>query len=212
MTPRAASSAATWDANASRYARQTRHELRALWRAAALVDAGPEDRVLDVATGTGLMLDVLRVRPGRPRHVLAVDRSPGMLAQLPQLPPGWTVREADATALPADDGTFDIVTISHLLQLLDEQERRGALREVHRVLAPGGRVVTITPHVPRRGAGRLGAALLDTAATRSPARLGGLRTCDPRADLEAAGLDVLRGAQLRRGYPSLVVLARRRPG
>lgn len=211
MTPRAASSAATWDANAGRYARQTRHELRAVWRAAALADAGPEDRVLDVATGTGLMLDVLRVRPRPPRHVLAVDRSPGMLAQLPQLPPGWTAREADATALPAEDGTFDVVTVSHLLQLLDEQERRGALREVHRVLAPGGRVVTITPHVPRRGAGRLGAALLDTAATRSPARLGGLRTCDPRADLDAAGLPVQRAAQLRRGYPSLVVLARRRP-
>lgn len=204
-----ASAAATWNANADHYARQTRYELRAVWRAAVLADAGPGDRVLDVATGTGLMLDVLRVRPDPPRQVLAVDRSPGMLAQLATLPEGWTVREADATALPVDDATIDVVTVSHLLHLLDATTRQEALREVRRVLVPGGRVVTITPHVPRVGAGRLGAALLDTAATVAPARLGGLRTCDPREDLVAAGLQLQHASQLRHGYPSLVVLAHR---
>ncbi len=180
-----------------------------MWRAAALADAGPGDRVLDVATGTGLVLDVLRVRPHPPRQVLAVDRSPGMLAQLASLPEGWTAREADATALPVDDATIDVVTVSHLLHLLDHRTRRGVLQEVHRVLVPGGRVVTITPHVPRQRAGRLGAALLDTAATLAPACLGGLRTCDPRADLAAAGLEAQHASQLRHGYPSLVVLAHR---
>ena len=211
MPPAARASAReTWDRHAARYGRQIRYELRAVWAAAALADAGPGDRVLDVATGTGLMLDVLRVGPAPPRRVLAIDRSPGMLARMSSPPEGWTARVADATVLPLGAGSVDVATVSYLLQLLAPEDRAAVLAELHRVLAPGGRVVTVTPHVARRGIGRLGAGVLDAVAAVAPARLGGLRTHDPRAELAAAGFTVERGVHLRHGYPSLVVLARRR--
>ncbi|MEJ7797315.1 MAG: methyltransferase domain-containing protein [Solirubrobacteraceae bacterium] len=201
----------TWDRHALRYGRQARHELRALRTAAALAGPGPSDRVLDVATGTGLMLDVLRMRADPPRRLLAIDRSAGMLARLgPLLPDGWSTQRADATALPLADRSVDVATVAYLLQLLPAADRAAVLDEMQRVLAPGGRVVTVTPHVTPRGTQRIGAAILNVPAAIAPARLGGLRTHDPRAELTAAGFTVQRGAQLRHGYPSLVLLARRR--
>lgn len=211
MPSHRASAAPTWDALAARYGRQIRHELRAVWVAAELARVRAEDRVVDVATGSGLMLDVLRVRPDRPHRVLAVDRSAGMLARLGPLPPGWEAAQGDAVALPLADGSVDVATVSYLLQLLGDAERAAALAELHRVLVPGGRVVTVTVHVPRRGLPScLAARGLDALAFLSPASLGGLRTHDPRPELAAAGFTVVRAAQRRHGYPSLVVLARRR--
>lgn len=210
MPSHRASAASTWDAVAARYGRQIRHELRAVWVAAELARVGPEDRVVDVATGSGLMLDVLRVRPDRPHRVLAVDRSTGMLARLGPLGPGWEAAQADAAVLPLADGSVDVATVSYLLQLLGGAERAAVLAELHRVLVPGGRVVTVTPHVEPSGLGRIGAGLLAALAAVAPARLGGLRPHDPRPELTAAGFTVQHAAQRRHGYPSLVVLARRR--
>jgi len=204
-----ASAAPTWDRHASRYARQTRHELRAVWAAASLAQVRPGDRVVDVATGTGLMLDVLRVRPDPPRRLLAVDRSPGMLARLRPLPAGWEARQADARALPLSSGAIDVATVAYLLHLLPPADRAAVLGELHRVIVPGGRLVTVTVNVARRGASRIAAGVLDALAGVAPARLGGLRPHDPRAELAEAGFTVEHAAQRRHGYPSLVVLARR---
>lgn len=204
-----AGAARTWDRNAARYARQTRLELRALWAAAALADPGPEDRVLDVGTGTGLLLDVLRVRPRRPSRVVAVDRSPGMLARVGSLPAGWSAVPGEATALALDDGSADVAFCAYVLHLLDTPTRAAVLAELHRVLVPGGRLVTVTPFAGPGRPGRVGKGLLDGAATLLPERLGGLRTHDPREGLAAIGFALRRAVQLRHGYPSLVVLATR---
>lgn len=224
-----AGAAETWDRNASRYERQTRFALRAARRAVALAAPAAEDRVLDIAAGTGLLLDRLREIPDPPRSVLAIDRSAAMLARVRSLRPEWSTLRADARALPLEAGCADVVLIGYLLQLLSARDVEQVLGEAHRVLAAGGRVVTITPHVPRRSTcrlgpqpldgpaaraaarlGWLGAALLDGPAALAPARLGGLRTHDPRAGLAQAGFALAHASQLRHGYPSLIVLARRR--
>jgi ubiquinone/menaquinone biosynthesis C-methylase UbiE len=204
-----AGAAVTWDRQAARYGRQARWELRSLWTAAALARPDADDAVIDVGTGTGLLLEVLRVRPLVPRRVVAVDRSSGMLAQVPPLPDGWSVVTADAAALPLAGASFDVAVAAYIVQILDRSAQAAVLAELHRVLRPGGRLVTVTPHVPRRGAGRLGAAMLDGAAAVAPVRLGGLRTDDVRPALARAGFVVERAAQRRHGYPSLIVCARR---
>lgn len=96
------------------------------------VDAQPGQRLLDVGSGPGQYhthLDGVRV--------VALDTSPGMLAKVraPKV-------QADAQSLPFRDGSFDRVMSNHVLYHVPDQRR--ALREMRRVIAPGGRAVITT--------------------------------------------------------------------
>jgi SAM-dependent methyltransferase len=99
------------------------------------------ERILDVATGTGVVLRRARERyPGRARAV-GLDITPGMLAVARDKAQGLDIEfvEGDAADLPFEDGAFDVVTCQQGLQFFPERDR--ALREFRRVLAPGGRAV-----------------------------------------------------------------------
>lgn len=100
------------------------------------VAAGPGDRVLDLAAGTGTSAAALAAAGG---SVVAVDFSLGMLRVARSRHPRLPVVAADALALPFDDACFDAVTISFgLRNLVDVEE---GLRELYRVTRPGGRLV-----------------------------------------------------------------------
>lgn len=127
------------------------------WRRAALAAAGlrPGDHVLDVATGTGkLALGAARV-VGASGEVVGVDASNGMLTQARAAGRGSSVRwlEADAMAIPFDDRSFDVVTIGFGLRNLPDVD--AALREMARVLRPGGRLVVLEIAEPPGGPARL---------------------------------------------------------
>ena len=91
-----AAAAGTWDELATRYAGQECLEARAIEAALRLADPRLQDRVVDLATGTGLLLRALAARDPRPATVTAVDRSAGMLAQVGRLPDQWHVIRGDA--------------------------------------------------------------------------------------------------------------------
>ena len=100
--------------------------------------------VLDVGTGTGAVVEHAASMVGRQGRVLGVDISPDMLALAQQRLAGRGVvdvslREGRAEALPADDGTFDVVLAS--LSLMYVIDRGAAAREIARVLQPQGRFV-----------------------------------------------------------------------
>jgi SAM-dependent methyltransferase len=101
------------------------------------------DRVLDVACGTGVVARFAAERVGEGGTVVAVDLNPGMLAVARSLPAprGARVewRQADALELPFADQAFDAVLCQLGLQFFTD--RVAALREMCRVLRPGGRVV-----------------------------------------------------------------------
>lgn len=201
---------AVWDAHASRYRHQEHLERRAVEAALRLCAPGEQDTLVDLGTGTGLVLRTLAGRDPRPACVVGVDRSAGMLARLGDLPAGWSTLEADARHVPLPDGAADVVTISYVLHLLPPPDRAAVLREAGRLLRPGGAFAAVTVWTGTRPAAcALGAALGAMARAR-PAAWGGLRPHDPTADLQAAGMVVTRRVQLPRGgYPSLVVLARK---
>jgi SAM-dependent methyltransferase len=103
---------------------------------AAKIRAG--DRVLDVACGTGVVAREAALRLGGEGFVAGVDANPGMLAVAKRLAPTIEWREGVAESLPYEAGSFDAVVCQFGLMFF--QDRAGALREMKRVLTPGGRI------------------------------------------------------------------------
>lgn len=112
-----------------------------LWRVAATRAVAPRagQRILDLAAGTGASAVAL-ARSGA--EVVAADFSPGMIAEGVRRHGhimNLTFQEADATALPFEDASFDTVTISFGLRNVNDPH--AALAEMRRVTKPGGRLV-----------------------------------------------------------------------
>jgi ubiquinone/menaquinone biosynthesis C-methylase UbiE len=106
-------------------------------RLVELVAPAPGERVLDVACGTGAVTRRLveRVTPGG--QVTGLDLSEPMLDVARETVPGGTFVAGDAQELPFPDASFDAATCQQGLQFVPEPLR--ALRELRRVLQPGGR-------------------------------------------------------------------------
>jgi demethylmenaquinone methyltransferase/2-methoxy-6-polyprenyl-1,4-benzoquinol methylase len=112
-----------------------------------------EDRVLDVATGTGMVAEAL-VRSGG-CTVVALDQSEPMLARArrrvdgsPVLRDRVTVVRGEAEKLPFADEEFDALTFTYLLRYVDDPAR--TLNELARVVKPGGRIASLEFGVPPR--------------------------------------------------------------
>jgi SAM-dependent methyltransferase len=95
----------------------------------------PADRVLDVACGTGIV--ARRIAP-RVSSVTGLDLNAGMLDVARAAEPTIEWLEADACALPLPDAAFDLVLSQQGVQFLPDPAT--GLREMRRVLAPGGRL------------------------------------------------------------------------
>jgi len=111
----------------------------------ALADPRPGDRVLDIACGTGVVTRLAAQQVGRTGKVTGLDLNPGMLAFAASLTPSdpptnapimW--REASATNKPLPDAAYDIAYCQLGLQFFPD--RPAAMREMYRVLVPGGRL------------------------------------------------------------------------
>src|SRR6266540_4199491 len=108
------------------------------------VTAGPEDVVLDVATGTAAVaIELVRTKGC---SVVGVDQSPEMLAAARRrlLLAAATERvrlvEARAEELPFEDRSFDALTFTYLLRYVDDPA--ATLRELARVVRPGGSIAS----------------------------------------------------------------------
>lgn len=101
------------------------------------------ERVLDLACGTGLIARLAAPRVGFGGSVTGLDFNAGMLAVARSQPPvpgaaiSWV--EGSATAMDIPDGSFDVILCQQGLQFFPD--RFAALREMHRVLVPGGRML-----------------------------------------------------------------------
>jgi demethylmenaquinone methyltransferase/2-methoxy-6-polyprenyl-1,4-benzoquinol methylase len=125
------------------------------WRHALVraIDPRPGERVLDVATGTGMVADALARRAAC--DVVGLDQSEAMLAAArarvsedPQLAARVTLVHGEAERLPFADGEFDALTFTYLLRYVDD--RAATMRELARVLKPGGRIGMVEFGVPPR--------------------------------------------------------------
>jgi ubiquinone/menaquinone biosynthesis C-methylase UbiE len=107
-------------------------------RVADAAQLGPGHRVLDVACGTGVLAREAATRVGAGGLVVGLDPHAGMLAVARRLAPELAWHEAPAEALPFPDRSFDAVVSQFGLMFFTD--RHQALREMLRVLMPGGRL------------------------------------------------------------------------
>jgi demethylmenaquinone methyltransferase/2-methoxy-6-polyprenyl-1,4-benzoquinol methylase len=111
----------------------------------ARIEAGPADRVLDVATGTGAVARELVRATGC--LVVGIDQSPEMLAEARGTTTGRIeLVEGSAESLPFADGEFDALTFTYLLRYVDDPV--ATLAELARVVRPGGTVAGLEFGVP----------------------------------------------------------------
>jgi ubiquinone/menaquinone biosynthesis C-methylase UbiE len=97
------------------------------------------DTVIDVACGTGIVARVARERLGPDARIVGVDVAPAMLAVARTVDPTIDWREGNAVSLPVSgDEQFTVLTCHQGLQFMPDKP--AAIREMRRVLAPGGRV------------------------------------------------------------------------
>jgi demethylmenaquinone methyltransferase/2-methoxy-6-polyprenyl-1,4-benzoquinol methylase len=121
------------------------------WRRALVDAAAPADgeRLLDVATGTGMVAAELLSRASC--TVVGIDQSPQMLAAARArfgAEDSTRIRliEGEAEALPFADGSFDALTFTYLLRYVDDPP--ATMRELARVVRPGGRIASLEFGVP----------------------------------------------------------------
>ncbi len=122
------------------------------WRRALVnaVDPRPGMRILDVATGTGMVAFALAARGA---DVVGLDQSEAMLgraqSRLERSPPAGgrlSFVLGEAEALPFADGEFDALSFTYLLRYVED--RAATMRELARVVTPGGRIAMVEFGVP----------------------------------------------------------------
>jgi demethylmenaquinone methyltransferase/2-methoxy-6-polyprenyl-1,4-benzoquinol methylase len=114
-------------------------------RIAAAAIVRPGDRVLDAACGTGDL--ALAARDAGAAEVVGVDFSPRMLERARRKSPAIEWVQGDILALPFADGSFDAATVGFGIRNVADLEQ--GLRELRRVLRPGGRLAVLEITTPR---------------------------------------------------------------
>jgi ubiquinone/menaquinone biosynthesis C-methylase UbiE len=105
----------------------------------------PGERVVDVACGTGTIARLAAERVGSNGRVSALDVNTAMLNVARSLPSAVPIKwyETPAESVPLPDDSFDVAFCGLGLQFF--VDKAAALREIHRVLKPGGRIYISTP-------------------------------------------------------------------
>ncbi len=182
-------------------------EGRARKRGIELAGVQDGECVLDVATGTGLILAELSRR--NPHGLNAgIDISEGMLAKAQEKLAGTSARvelkAGSAFQIPFPDHTFDLLTNGYMFDLMPFEEMPRILAEFRRVLKPAGRLVLIDMTIGER----FGSRIYEGIYKLAPAVMGGCRGVCLSEPLKQAGFQVVtREYHQQLLFPSEVILA-----
>lgn len=185
-------------------------EAEARARMLAWADVQDGERVLEVAVGTGLsFLPLLRANPSG--WTEGLDLTPAMLRRCARRAARcshrrYRLQQGTAYALPYPDAHFDCVVNSYMFDLLPADDFVPVLREFHRVLRPGGRLVQANMTLGPAWYHRLWEGLYRTA----PRLLGGCRGVTVAPFYGEAGFTNVRRAFVSQWtFPSEVLYGER---
>lgn len=166
-----------------------------------LAGVGPISRVLDVATGTGAQAHAFAQRAGK---VVGVDLCEAMLriARRRRRAKNLTYRQADATAFPFSEASFDVASISFALHERPRSIRDRALAEMVRVTVPRGTVVVVDYAPPRDVLER---AIARVVKLYEGERYADFIRSDLRELLRKAGVEVREERRFLRGAVRAVI-------
>jgi demethylmenaquinone methyltransferase/2-methoxy-6-polyprenyl-1,4-benzoquinol methylase len=164
------------------------------------LSAGGPASILDVGVGSGHILAAFAEKTSA--RIVGVDLSMSMIRQARRSARNGQTQallvQADTVHLPFPEGSFEGVVASFVVDLLPADQIPAALRELSRVLAPGGRIVVASMHVSN--------ALVKQAwllAYRAlPEVVGHLRPVEFTDQLHGLGLRLLREEEIPVGVGS----------
>jgi ubiquinone/menaquinone biosynthesis C-methylase UbiE len=183
-------------------------ETRARQRALELARVRDGESVLEVAVGTGLAFAELLQRNPNGRNE-GIDLTEAMLAKAREkaersLARSWRLRVGDAYHLDFPAATFDLLLNCYMFDLLPEGDFGSVLREFHRVLKPGGRLVLVNL-APGDG---VISWLWSHLHRINPAWVGGCRGVQLVGHIREAGFAISNSQRVSQfGVPSEVIVA-----
>jgi demethylmenaquinone methyltransferase/2-methoxy-6-polyprenyl-1,4-benzoquinol methylase len=183
-------------------------EAGSIRKALALAAVTKGECVFEVGPGTGVALERLRRAVGDEGVACGVDLSPRMLQHALHARElhGALLVEGDAVALPLATARFDVAFMSFVLELFPTDDIDRVLRELRRVLRPGGRLVNLS-------LSRESPNLMTRLYERGHALMPRLLDCRPiyaARSIRAAGFEIVLVRPIRIwGLPADIVLARK---
>ena len=190
------------DKMAGAYLEQTRWTKLRLNALLPLVEPRPGDRILDLGCAAGALTHFFSQYGAT---VTGIDSEPKAVERARSLFPDLQFEQADVAGLPQADHSIDKAVAGDLVEHLDEPTLNAMLRELRRVLVPGGTLSIYTPN-PRHLIERLKAH--DFVLAQNPTHIG-LRTSDQLvAALERNGFKIDRVGWTPSFFPVLRTVER----
>lgn len=171
------------------------------------------ESALEVACGTGVLLEEIAAR-NQGGRTIGMDLSPDMLERAEKRLKrnrltNYELEVGDALALRFDDGEFDLVVNTYMVDLLPKDTFDRVASEFYRVTKPGGRVVISTFSFGRTNVHRLWFWL----AKHFPGLLTGCRPVSFAEPLTRAGFEIEKKIGVSQNtFPSEVIKARKNAG
>ena len=128
---------------------------------------GPGDRVLDIGCGPGYFARMLAEAVGTEGTVVGIDAAPEMIdyaSRKAHRLSNCRFQSGTAESLAFPDAAFDLVVSSLMMHHLPDEVRHQAVREMRRVLRPGGTLLLADFTIPERGGWRLVASITGHAS------------------------------------------------